>query len=909
MKRTEAELEQHLDQELEAWQGEEMPQAEAAEAAARVRERLRLELAGLQPASSQPASTQPARMERIGAAARVLQCEDFQTMIPAHRAGQLPGPRRLLLEDHVRSCIPCRRALQAEPRQDEAGYRPQGLAALPLRTSGSDRRWFAWAAAAVLALGVGLTTWTLWDQLPRGWGQTARIQALEGELYQVSRDGYVPLRVGQEIPYGEIVRSAKDSGAVVRLEDGTRIEVASRSELELTRRRKGTVIELGRGNIIVEAAKQRDGKLYVSTDDCLVSVTGTIFAVNRGVKGSRVSVVEGQVVVDYGSQEAVLAAGQQVSTHPSMIAVPVAQEIAWSRSVDEYLELLSELSALRQDLHLALAAQGLRYDTALLDRVPATTTFYAAIPNVSTALAEAYGNLQQRVAASPALKRWWEEKVGGEHGEGPTLELAMDKLAQVGAYIGPEVVVSLNMDAEDVGSTLVLIAEVRDAAGLRAFLEEELAKLGQEEDAPRIVVLEDPLATPPAPAADLLIWIRPDLLTLAADPEVLRGLARQWQGATPAPFAATPFRERLAQSYAEGADWLVGADMKAALARAAEGESHPVLERTGILDAEYLILERKPGTGSQIQHRAVLSFDGPRQGLVSWLAAPEPMAALDFISPDAYFVTAVLAKDPALLVEDLFALMDLVSPELRETLNRFEQEHGVSLKQDIAAPLGGEMAVAVDGPILPSPSWKVLVEVYDAARLQSSIQALVDHLNRLHEGGPALRLELRRGGTSPVYSLGSARGALEIFYTYTNGYLLAAPSEALLERAVQYRDTGYNLPRSARFAALLPADGHVNVSGLTYQNLGALLSPLAQSWAKGGGLSEEQRGKLGELAAQTPATLACAYGEEDRIIFVGNSEDGLLSGLLGLSGTLSLERILEQMKPIPKDSAPAGATT
>jgi len=887
MTRTNEPLDHLLDQALEDLRAESMPEAQAQAASDRV-------LQTVLQAARQERAREEIPVDQAQAA--IEGCEDFQALIPALVAEELVGSRRLLLEDHLRSCIPCRRALM-EARKAVAPpmAQPQQLLGDAPKKSGSP--WLRWAAVAVLAVGLGAVTWTLLDLVPMSWGQVAKIQELDGELYQVTREGYIPLTPGQEIPYGETVRTAKRAGAIVRLEDGTRIELDSRAEMELKRRRKGTIIDLGRGNIIVEAAPQRDGKLFVATEDCLVSVTGTIFSVKSGVKGSRVSVVEGEVEVDYGARKAVLAPGQQVSTHPSVGPVPVAREISWSRNVDAYLDLLEELHALRQDMGRAISNHGLRYSTELLDLMPPTTAVYASLPNLSEGIGEAYELLQERVASSPALNSWWEEEVGSSSGQ-PILQTALGKIRQLGDNLGPEVSVGVTMEGDD----LLILAKVMDATALRSFLEAELAAA---EDGPDVVILSDPRQSLPAGAADadLLIWVGGELLAISSELTTLQQLATVLDGAAN-PFATSPFRQILAEVYGDGADWLVGADMKAVLAQAREGEEgeeqSQILEASGILDVEYLVLERKAGTGSMTHHRAVLSFDGPRRGIASWLAAPAPMASLDFVSPDAYFATTVLAKEPEQLVEDLFGLLDTVSPKLRENVESFQQEHEVRIIEDFAAPLGGEMTIAIDGPVLPTLSWMVILEVYDSARLQNTIRWLVDKANEQGASGDLIRLEQGDFEGRPIFTLGSAGGEIDLQYTFVDGYLLAAPTRALIERAVQFRDSGYSLSQSPRFTALLPADGHANFSALSYQNLGTLLGPLAEHWpGSGQKLTGPQQEKLRDVVSRTPATLACAYGEAERIIFVGNSEDSFLSGLLGLSGALSLEGITKRIKGLP----------
>src|SRR5208283_2348234 len=153
---------------------------------------------------------------------------------------------------------------------------------------------------------------------------------------------------------------AMGSGAVIRLRDGSLVEMRERTELALSEQRRGVTIRLAAGNVIVQAAKQHARHLYVDAGDCMVSVTGTVFSVNHGIKGSRVAVVEGEVKVTQGDNVSVLHPGDQVATSASLTPVPVEQEIAWSRNVDQYTALLQDFGKLRTKLE-AIPGPGLRY--------------------------------------------------------------------------------------------------------------------------------------------------------------------------------------------------------------------------------------------------------------------------------------------------------------------------------------------------------------------------------------------------------------------------------------------------------------------------------------------------------------------------------------------------------------------
>ena len=49
-------------------------------------------------------------------------------------------------------------------------------------------------------------------------------------------------------------------------------------------------------------------------------------------------------------------------------------------------------------------------------------------------------------------------------------------------------------------------------------------------------------------------------------------------------------------------------------------------------------------------------------------------------------------------------------PQFAMGLTAIQQTAGFSPLDDVAGSLGGEATIAVDGPLLPIPSWKVAVE-------------------------------------------------------------------------------------------------------------------------------------------------------------------------------------------------------
>ena len=207
-----------------------------------------------------------------------------------------------------------------------------------------------WGVAAAVVIGFGLLAVPF---MQRYWpfGEfEATVQAAEGQVFQVADTQTAAVATGAKLQKGERVRTAKDAHAVVRLGDGTLIEMKERSELYLTKNGQGTTIHLDRGNIVVEAAKQKDGKLFVESGDSLVSVTGTVFSVNNGTKGSRVSVIEGEVNLNHAGSDRVLRPGEQVTTSPTISTIPIKDEVAWSKKANHYAAVLNGLATLKSEL-------------------------------------------------------------------------------------------------------------------------------------------------------------------------------------------------------------------------------------------------------------------------------------------------------------------------------------------------------------------------------------------------------------------------------------------------------------------------------------------------------------------------------------------------------------------------------
>jgi hypothetical protein len=809
-------------------------------------------------------------------------CADYRELIPGLVDGSLTGPRALLVADHTRECLACRRTLK-----EARGDTPTTVTERRPHVAWRVPRFARIAAVAVLALGLGAVVISTVGNLAVEQRLTASLDTHGVGLQLVEDDLSSPLESGAVVRARQRLRTVKDDGATLRLADGTVIEMDSRSELSLHGSLRGTTVRLARGNIIVHAADQRGRRLFVATDDCVVAVKGTIFAVDHGLKGSRVSVIEGSVEVQQAGQHHVLAPGDQVTTNDRLRSVAISQQIAWSRNADQHLALLNELTRLQREVAAAIEPIDTRTSTALLDLAPADTLFYVALPNLTEGIREARQIIDQRVASSELLRQWWQKQVQAR-GIDREIDNLLDRLQPLGQAVGDEVVIALPTSVLTGDGGPVVLAQLDSPGTFAALLQDEVARVNRTAERPVLALTSDP-SQPIEGRPDVVMTIHGDLFAASSHSGELAELLLMWRQPTASSFVGSRLHAELGDAYRRGVAWLVGIDLSSVLDVASAAQSdreRALLEELGVNEATTLVIERHRDSDATAIS-AELQFSGPRRGVAAWLAEPAPMAGLEFISPDASLATAVVAKDAVQLYDEVIEAITMVDDHALQELDVFQRQLGLDLRADLAATVGGEVVVALDGPVLPTPGWKLVVEVYDFSTLQSAIERVLAAVNHqlAEHGKQRVSLVRETSGGRTYFQIQHPETGAKVVYTVVEGFLVVAPHRSLVEHALQHRSSGVNLPGSGQFRDLLPDDRYTDCSALVYRNLSPLASALPATT-----IAELPEGAVQAIAEPS---LICVYAQPESIVVSGGG-----GSLLNAVSPFGLSSLLRQIDPL-----------
>jgi ferric-dicitrate binding protein FerR (iron transport regulator) len=745
-------------------------------------------------------------------------CAEFRQDFRPYLSGTLAGSRRLLMEDHLSRCTVCRASV-SELRAELKGERR--VIAMPQRSSSRWTRRGTLAAAAVLVLAVLYGARDTIDGMLAPGGPRATVVSAEGGLFRLQGEA---LGVGATIAEKEVVRTGPDAHAVLRLADGSTVDVNERTELFATAAWSGQAIHLQRGDVIVQAAKQRRGHLRVLTRDSVASVKGTVFAVSAGLGGSVVSVVEGSVQVNQPGREVLLSPGQQAASNPAL-ASSVAQAVAWSPSADEYLQLLAAFVKIDQQLAESFPTEQ-RTASALLAYLPAGAFAYGAVPNLGGRLGTALVLAEQQSTENAAFGALWNSETG------QLLRQMVTRLQSVSSFLGDEVVFCASTAAPGQEVPIVM---ARVQPGKQAELTQALDGLFAASGEP---------ALPYSVSGDLMV-------VSSSQAQLTWALGSLGQG------AGSPFAAAIGDRYRRGTGWLMGIDAPVLVAMAA-GDDAPPVELAAMIGMKYVFVEQRATAGGE-ENELTLVFDGERKGMAAWLADAGSGGVAEYLPADALVAGYVSMREPWQLFQEFTALMLEREESLASTLAEVDEKLGAGYIANLTGALGNEAAFTLNGFSLTGPRFGMAALAYNPPAIDDSLRKFMDALNA--ELGPDDQ------GNRVVFSQESAGGRiwnimtggqlpLGVTWTYDQGYLVAASDRATAERMIATRNGGSPLVWSPEFQRHLPASAGIHPSAFGWLNT---------------------KGALGLFSALSPSSaVAHLLAERDPVLVVFDGKPELI---------------------------------
>ena len=717
-------------------------------------------------------------------------CAEFRPDLRPYLSGALGGSRRLLLDDHLSRCPACRARI-AEMKGERR------VVAMPLRSSSRWIRSGTMAAAAALVLAALYAGRDTIDAMLAPGGPRATVVSADGGVYRLQGE---TLEAGAAIAEGEIVRTGPGARAVLRLADGSTVDVNERTELFATAAWSGMAIHLQRGDVIVQAAEQRRGNLRVLTRDSIASVKGTVFAVSSGLGGSVVSVVEGSVAVRQPGRDVLLGPGDQAASNAAL-ASSVGDAIAWSPEAEHYLELLASFATIERQLAATFPTEQ-RTSSDLLPYLPAKAFVFGSVPNLGGTMEQALVLADQQSSENAAFGAWWSSETG------QLLRQMVSRLQSVSSLLGDEIVFSVGSQGpgEDVP---IVMARVQSGRG---------AELAHALDA-----LFADTGEPALPYS-----ISDDLMVVSISPADLAwALDNLGQG------AGSPFAAAIGERYRQGTGWLMGIDAPVVVAMA-EGDDAPPVELAAMIGMKYLFLEQRAPAGAD-ENELTLVFDGPRTGMAAWLADAGSGGAAEYLPADSLLAGYVSMQQPWQLFQDLTALMTQTDESVAADLAQVEEKLGEAFIANLTLALGGEAAFALEGFSVNGPRWLMAALAYNPAVIDSSLRTLVDTFNA--ELAPDAQHERvvfeQESANGRIWNTMSAASLpFGVTWTYDGGHMVAASDRATAERAIATRNGGSALVWSQEFRDQFPASAGLHPSAFGWLNTkGALdaFSTLAPS--------------------------------------------------------------------------------
>src|SRR6202790_1319799 len=521
-------------------------------------------------------------------------------------------------------------------------------------------------------------------------------------------------------------------------------------------------------------------------------------------------------------------------------------------SLDKYPGLLREFAQLLTKLKNNIQFPAERSESGLLPLLPQSTVFYTAIPNYGNVAEQSLKIFRQESQESAVLRDWWEHE--GAAADKLKIEEALQKFSDLQQYLGEQIVVSAAMEGEE--QRVLIAAEVRKP-GLKKYLRELVKEIdGQSKPSMLVVDLQELTEVSELDLAKkFVVLVRPDYVVAALDLKTLRSFNERLDSHKQE-FAATPFGQRILQEYRDGVTTTGAVNAKNILMSMNQASpatmQNATFQASGFADLKYVVWGHKKIAGRGISE-VELSFDPARRGAAGWLGKPRAMGSLDFVSPQAVMASTFVLNNPAQIFEDLKEFASQSKSSAFSTIAEFEQGLHLSLKDDVLAQLGGEVAFELDPTTQPQPPWKAMLQLKDAKHLQQTLSALLAgmHLQADH---------FEDGGTTYCTSqIPSGKTTTEIAYAFVDGYLVLGSTRDAVVEAVGVHRSGESLAKSQKFLDSVPPGRSQEASAIFYENpLAMVMRILVQA-------SSLMARPLASASKNAAPLVLYVYGEEAAI--------------------------------------------
>ena len=185
-------------------------------------------------------------------------CEDVRHSLHAYKRGTLSNTQVSLIDAHVGQCAGCMQAFGAGSEVRSIDWSQPSQVRLRIWRP----RVFGWAfGAAFCLLASCLFLYRSYCAVPSG--VRAEVQSIDGSAYLISDLREHPLSPGNKLDEGAQVRTARGSRAILRLSDGSTVEIGERTSLGVSARGRNMTVSLNGGAVIVEGLPGEAPVIYM----------------------------------------------------------------------------------------------------------------------------------------------------------------------------------------------------------------------------------------------------------------------------------------------------------------------------------------------------------------------------------------------------------------------------------------------------------------------------------------------------------------------------------------------------------------------------------------------------------------------------------------------------------------------